>query len=128
MAKRYFFSILVILIIFVACSKKNLEFPVESFRNRLSKGDSHMGISINYFDSWKNHFQPRYIELAEEHTLTAIKLFSHLEYDTSPRIMEYYVVRGRRTRSCRFLAELQFAASNHGHQLSNSTPDGCVYF
>jgi len=128
MSKGYFISHLIIIIILSACSDKISNFPQKSFRNRLSEGDIHMGISINYFDSWKNDFQPRYLELAEKHTITAIRVFSHLEFDTSPRITEYYVVRERRTRSCRLLAELQFVATNHGHKLSNSTPYGCVYF
>ena len=112
----------------MACSNKNLGFPSKSFRTRLSEGDSHIGISINYFDSWKNDFQLRYLKLAETHTITAINLFSHLEFDTSPRITEYYVVRARRNQSCRLLAELQFSASNKGYELSNSTPEGCILF
>ena len=125
---RNFISFIVVLFILTACSNKNSEFPSKSFRTRLGEGDNHMGISINYFDSWKTNFQLRYLKLAESHTITAINLFSHLEFDTSPRITEYYVVRARRTQSCRLLAELQFAASNKGHVLSNSTPDGCIYF
>ena len=87
-----------------------------------------MGWSLIYFDSWKNGLQQRYLMLAERHTIAAIKLFRQLESDTSPRISEFYVVRERRTRSCRLLAELQFAAVNHGHQLSSNTPEGCIYF
>ena len=121
----YYFIILILL---TSCSNNKSGFPSKSFRTRLIEGDNHIGISINYFDSWKNNFQLRYLKLAESHTITAINLFSHLEFDTSPRITEYYVVRARRTQSCRLLAELQFAASNKGHILSNSTPDGCIYF
>lgn len=111
-----------------ACSSSANDFPRSSFRSRLSEGDSHVGWSLNYFDSWQKALQPRYLMLAEQHTIAAIKLFRHLESDTSPRISEYYVVRERRTRSCRLLAELQFAASNHGHELISTTPDGCIYF
>ena len=128
MCIRNSISFIIILMIVIACSNQNLEFPSKSFRTRLSEGDNHIGISINYFDSWKTNFQLRYLKLAESHTITAINLFSHLEFDTSPRITEYYVVRARRTQSCRLLAELQFAASNKGHVLGNSTPDGCIYF
>ena len=125
---RNFISFIIILMILIACSNKNSGFPSKSFRTRLSEGDNHMGISINYFDSWKTNFQLRYLKLEESHTITAINLFSHLEFDTSPRITEYYVVRARRNQSCRLLAEMQFAASNKGHVLSNYTPDGCIYF
>jgi len=125
---RLFIFPVAIIIFLTACSGRTAEFPGQSFRNRLSEGDSHMGWSINYFDSWQNGLQPRYLKLAERHTIAAIKLFRHLESDTSPRISEFYVVRERRTRSCRLLAELQFAASNHGHQLSSNTPEGCIYF
>lgn len=128
MFKRYFILNAAITILFVACSNTTAEFPSQSFRSRLSEGDRQMGWSLNYFDSWQNGLQPRYLMLAERHTIAAIKLFRHLESDTSPRISEYYVVRERRTRSCRLLAELQFEAGNHGHQLSSSMPDGCVYF
>ncbi len=122
---KLLFSILIIL---MGCSYKNFDFPSKSFRTRLSQGDSHLGISKNYFDSWKINFQFRYLILAEKHTISAINAFSHLEFDTSPRIAEYYVVRARRNQSCRLLAELQFAASNKGHILANSTPEGCIYF
>tara|TARA_Y100001970_G_C14252223_1_gene872695 strand:- start:4010 stop:4396 length:387 start_codon:yes stop_codon:yes gene_type:complete len=117
-----------VLIIFLGCSGKNEDFPSKSFRTRLSEGDNHMGKSINYFESWKSNFQIRYLRLAERHTISAINLFSHLEFDTSPRISEYYVVRARRTQSCRLLAELQFEASNKGFLLDNTTPQGCIYF
>ncbi|MEC7888112.1 MAG: hypothetical protein VYA44_09685 [SAR324 cluster bacterium] len=125
---RLFIFPIAIVIFLTACSGRTTEFPSQSFRSRLSEGDSHMGWSLNYFDSWQKGLQQRYLKLAEMHTIAAIKLFRHLESDTSPRISEFYVVRERRTRSCRLLAELQFAASNHGHQLSSNTPDGCIYF
>ena len=125
---RLFAFPITIIIFLASCSERTTEFPSQSFRSRLSEGDSHMGWSLNYFHSWNNGLQPRYLRLAEKHTITAIKLFRHLESDTSPRISEFYVVRERRTRSWRLLAELQFAASNHGHQLNSNTPDGCIYF
>jgi len=128
MFTRNFISVFIILMIIMACSNRNSGFPSKSFRTRLNEGDNHMGKSINYFESWKTNFQLRYLKLAENHTITAINLFSHLEFDTSPRITEYYVVRARRTQSCRLLAELQFSASNKGYELSNSTPEGCILF
>jgi hypothetical protein len=128
MLMRYFIFYVLVIIFLSACSSTVYNFPQQSFRNRLSEGDGHMGWSLNYFDSWQKGLQPRYLQLAERHTIAAIKLFTHLESDTSPRISEYYVVRERRTRSCRLLAELQFAAGNHGHKLSSRTPDGCMYF
>ncbi len=92
------------------------------------EADSHIGWGLNYFDSWQKGLQPRYLKLAEKHTITAINMFAHLEYDTSPRISEFYVVRERRTRGCRLLAELQFEAGNYGYKLSSQTPKGCIYF
>ena len=121
------FLLLIFIIFLMACSFQNLDFPSKSFRTRLTEGDNQLGISKNYFESWKINFQLRYLKLAEKHTISAINLFSHLEFDTSPRITEYYVVRARRNQSCRLLAELQFAASNKGHILENSTPEGCIY-
>ena len=112
----------------ISCSKSVSEFPEKSFRSRLVDADNHIGWGINYFDSWQKGLQPRYLRLAEKHTVTAINMFSHLEYDTSPRISEYYVVRERRTRGCRFLAKLQFDAGNYGYKLSSNTPEGCTYF
>ena len=128
MFKRLLTFPVAIIIFLAACSGRTNEFPSQSFRSRLREGDSHMGWSLNYFNSWQNGLQPRYLKLAERHTIAAIKLFRHLESDTSPRISEFYVVRERRTRSCRLLAELQFEASNYGHQLSSNTPDGCIYY
>ena len=109
-----FFSVILLLI---SCSKSVSEFPEKSFRSRLVEADNHIGWGLNYFDSWQKGLQPRYLKLAEQHTITAINLFSHLEYDTSPRISEYYVVRERRTRGCRLLAKLQFEAGNYGLSL-----------
>ena len=117
-----------LVIIIIGCSHRNSEFPSKSFRARISEGDKLLGKSINYFESWKANYQVRYLKLAERNTISAINLFSHLEFDTSPRIAEYYVVRARRTQSCRFLAELQFAASNKGQILVDKTPEGCIYF
>ena len=128
MFMRYFIFYVSVIIFLHACSSTTPDFPQQSFRSRLSGGDHHMGWSLNYFDSWQNGLQPRYLQLAEQHTIAAIKMFAHLESDTSPRISEFYVVRERRTRSCRLLAEIQFAAGNHGYKLSSRTPDGCVYF
>ncbi len=121
----FFFSVIFLL---VSCSKKLSEFPEKSFRSRLVEADNQIGWGLNYFDSWKKGLQPRYLKLAEKHTINAINLFAHLEYDTSPRISEYYVVRERRTRGCRLLAELQFKAGNYGYNLRSQTPEGCTYF
>ena len=121
----FFFSVIFML---VSCSKRFAEFPEKSFQSRLVEADNHIGWGLNYFDSWQKGLQPRYLKLAEKHTITAIKMFAHLEYDTSPRISEYYVVRERRTRGCRLLAKLQFEAGNHGYKLSPQTPEGCSYF
>ena len=92
------------------------------------EADNQIGWGLNYFDSWQKGLQPRYLKLAEKHTITAINMFAHLEYDTSPRISEYYVVRERRTRGCRLLAKLQFEAGNYGYKLRLQTPRGCTYF
>ena len=105
----------------------DIEFRTISFNTRLEKGDHHVSWSLNYFESWKNSHQPRYLNLAEFHSISAIEYFARLELDTSPRISEFYVVRERRTRACRLLAELQFEAGNHGHRLPGSTPLGCIY-
>ena len=121
----FFFSAILLLI---SCSKNISEFPKKSFRNRLLEADNQIGWGLNYFDSWQKGLQPRYLKLAEQHTITAINMFAHLEYDTSPRISEYYVVRERRSRGCRLLAELQFEAGNYGYKLSSQTPDGCTHF
>ena len=110
-----------------SCSQSDVEFQSKSFKSRLQQGDYHLGWSLNYFDSWRNARQPRYLRLAESHSINAINSFASLESDTSPRISEFYVVRERRTRGCRLLAELQFEAMNHGHQLSGMTPQGCIY-
>ena len=110
-----------------SCSQGDVEFQSKSFKSRLQQGDYHLGWSLNYFDSWRNARQPRYLRLAESHSINAINSFASLESDTSPRISEFYVVRERRTRGCRLLAELQFEAMNHGHQLSGMTPQGCIY-
>ncbi|MEC7423962.1 MAG: hypothetical protein VX844_05140 [SAR324 cluster bacterium] len=110
-----------------SCSQGDVEFQSKSFKSRLQQGDYHLGWSLNYFDSWRNARQPRYLRLAESHSIDAINSFASLESDTSPRISEFYVVRERRTRGCRLLAELQFEAMNHGHQLSGMTPQGCIY-
>ena len=120
-----FFSVILLLI---SCSKSKSEFPVKSFRSRLVEADNHIGWGLNYFDSWQKGLQPRYLKLAEKHTITAINMFANLEFDTSPRISEYYVVRERRTRGCRFLAQLQFEAVNYGYKLGSHTPNGCTYF
>ena len=122
------FKTLLALFLISGCSKGgNLEFQTPSFNSRLEEGDQHVGWSLNYFESWKNSGQPRYLNLAESHSINAIKSFVRLESDTSPRISEFYVVRERRTRACRLLAELQFEAGNHGHRLPGSTPLGCIY-
>ena len=120
--------IISLIFLLISCSKSVSEFPEKSFRSRLVDADKHIGWGINYFDSWQKGLQPRYLKLAEKHTITAINMFSHLEYDTSPRISEYYVVRERRTRGCRLLAKLQFDAGNYGYKLRSQTPEGCTYF
>lgn len=109
-----------------SCSSYD-RFPIGSFSTRLQDGDRHLGWSLNYFNSWRRERQPRYLLLAEDHTVNAIDAFAQLESDTSPRINEYYVARERRTRGCRLLAELQFEAVNHGQPLRGETPPGCTY-
>ena len=124
---RHLITSLTVVLIVSCSSGGDLKFRAPSFKSRLQEGDYHIGWSLNYFDSWRNARQPRYLHLAEEHSINAINTFAQLESDTSPRINEFYVVRERRTRGCRLLAELQFEASNHGHNLSGMTPQGCIY-
>jgi len=100
---------------------------IPSFLSRLKRGDHHVGWALSYYKSWNKDFQPRYLFLAEEHIYSAVSEFAHLQSDTSPRINEYYIVRERRVRSCRFLAELQFSAVNRGLALRNSAPAMCVF-
>ena len=121
----FFFSVILLLI---SCSKRLSEFPEKSFRSRLFEADNQIGWGLNYLESWQKGRQPRYLNLAEKHTITAINMFANLEFDTSPRISEYYVVRERRTRGCRLLAELQFEAGNYGYKLTLQSPEGCTYF
>ena len=117
-----------VILLLISCSKNVSNFPEKSFRSRLVEADNHIGWGLNYFDSWQKGLQPRYLNLAEKHTITAINMFAHLEYDTSPRISEYYVVRERRTRGCRLLTEIQFKAGNYGQKLSSQTPEWCTFF
>ena len=74
-----------------SCSQGDVEFQSKSFKSRLQQGDYHLGWSLNYFDSWRNARQPRYLRLAESHSINAINSFASLESDTSPRISEFYV-------------------------------------
>ncbi len=124
---RPLFSVVFLLLLWTGCTSSELDLPALSFKTRLQQGDYQMGWSMNYFDSWRNARQPRYLRLAEAHSINAIEAFARLESETSPRISEFYVVRERRTRGCRLLVELQFEALNHGHSLSGTTPQGCIY-
>ena len=124
---RHLITSLIVVLIMGCSGGGDLEFRAPSFKSRLQEGDYHINWSLNYFDSWRNALQPRYLRLAELHSINAIDTFARLESDTSPRINEFYVVRERRTRGCRLLAEIQFEASNHGHYLSGTTPQGCIY-
>ena len=98
-----------------------------SFFSRLKEGDRHVGWALTYFESWQRGQQPRYLFLAEDHINTAVNEFAALQADTSPRINEFYVVRERRVRSCRFLAELKFTATNYGLALQRPIAAGCVF-
>lgn len=112
------------IIILAGCAD---DFPHPPFIARLERGDYHVGWSLSYFDSWKRDRQPKYLLLAEKHIVSAINMYSELETETSPRITDFYVIRDRRTRSCRLLAEMQFEATNYGYSLRKSTPDGCIF-
>lgn len=103
------------------------EMFVPSFLSRLKAGDRHVGWALTYFESWRRDQQPRYLFLAEDHIYSAVDEFAALQADTSPRINEFYVVRERRVRSCRFLAELQFSATNYGLALQRPGAVGCVF-
>ena len=128
MSVRILLLFFYLILLLISCSKSISKFPEKSFRSRLVEADNQIGWGLNYFDSWQKGLQPRYLKLAEQHTINAINMFAHLEYDTSPRISEYYVVRERRTRGCRLLAELQFEAGNYGYKLSEQTPKGCTIY
>lgn len=99
-----------------------------SFVERLQLGDRNLGWALTYYDSWNRNFEPRYLQLAEKHLVDAIEKFSLLQADTSPRIREFYAVQDRRVRSCRLLVEFHSTASQHGHQLINSSKNHCVFY
>ncbi|MBF0280670.1 MAG: hypothetical protein HQM13_22950 [SAR324 cluster bacterium] len=108
-------------------SNPSEEMFVPSFLSRLKTGDRHIGWALTYFESWRRDRQPRYLFLAEDHIYNAVDGFARLQSDTSPRISEFYVVRERRVRSCRFLAELQFDAVNYGVALRRPSAIGCTF-
>ena len=101
-------------------------FETPSFVSRLHQGDQQIAWTLNYFDSWRKGRQPKYLQLAQEHIVEAIDIFSELQIDTSPRVNEFYVVRDRRARSCRILIELYFEAANFGYAINQASPSGCV--
>ncbi len=111
----------------VYSSASSGELFIPSLLSRLNQGDRHVGWALTYYKSWQRDRQPRYLFLAEEHIFNAIDEFAHLQSDTSPRIGEFYVIRERRVRSCRFLAELQFNAANYGLSLRRPPSAGCVF-
>ena len=117
---RFRFNFLLVMIaLWMGCSNPDPEFPISSFISRLTNGDQQMGWGLTYFESWRRS--------RETNTVDAIHAFAALESDTSPRINEYYVVRERRIRGCRLLAELQFEAINNGFSLRTAPPQGCTY-
>ncbi|MBF0286837.1 MAG: hypothetical protein HQM14_03390 [SAR324 cluster bacterium] len=127
---------LIIGIVLIGCSDSSLrvhtssasaEMFIPSLLSRLNQGDRHVGWALTYYKSWQRDHQPRYLFLAEDHIFNAIDQFAHLQSDTSPRIGEFYVIRERRVRSCRLLAELQFSATNYGMALRRPPATGCVF-
>ena len=108
-------------------SERVTEMFIPSFLSRLQSGDRHVGWALTYYESWRRDRQPRYLFLAEDHIHSAVDGFARLQSDTSPRIGEFYIVRERRVRSCRFLAELQFDAVNYGIALRRPGALGCTF-
>ena len=97
------------------------------FNLRISQGDQHIGWALTYFESWKQAKQPRYLKLAYNHATSAIEEFARLQSQTSPRIGEFYIVRQRRIRGCRFWTEIQRESQNVGYHLPSAEPWGCLF-
>ena len=124
--KKAIVSFLIFALTLIGCKNKN-DIITLPFNTRLKEGDNFVGRSLNYFESWKSSRQPKYLILAETNTISAIISFSKLESEISPRIIEFYVARERRTKACKLLAEVKYEANNHGLDLNGIIPFGCIY-
>ena len=95
-------------------------------REEMRRAERFMEWGLVYFNSWLRDRDPRYLNLAREHTERAVGTYFYMQIDLGHSYPDFYVMDKRRRRGCRFLREIDTAALRNRVTLSSSEREGCL--
>jgi hypothetical protein len=100
--------------------------PELTVRERMEIGDRHMDWGMVYYNSWLRDRNQHYLDLAREHTQTAVLSYFRLQLALGHAYPDFYLLDDRRLRGCRFLLEIDGAARRHRVMLGGAEREGCL--
>jgi hypothetical protein len=100
--------------------------PDITVRERMEQGDRYMDWGLVYYNSWLRDHNQHYLDLAREHTQSAVREYFELQLALGHSYPNFYLLDKRRLRGCRFLREIDGAAARNRVELSESDRDGCL--
>jgi len=121
---RWIVAATVALLLFAAglhgCSRQQL-----TVRERMEIGDRYMDWGMVYYNSWLRDRNRHYLDLARQNTENAVVAYFELQLALGHAYPDFYILDKRRLRGCRFLREIDGAASRYRVELGNAR-EGCL--
>lgn len=102
------------------CSQPHL-----TVRERMEVGDRYMDWGMVYYNSWLRDRNHQYLDLARQNTENAIISYFELQLALGHAYPDFYILDKRRLRGCRFLREIDGAASRYRIDVSGAR-EGCL--
>jgi len=100
--------------------------PDVTVRERMEQGDRYMDWGLVYYNSWLRDRNQHYLDLARNHTQSAVREYFQLQLALGHAYPDFYILDKRRLRGCRFLREIDGAAARNRADLSSSGREGCL--
>jgi hypothetical protein len=104
-------------------SQVGLNLPV---RTEMQIGDRERDWALVFFQSWRQHRQPTYLNLSRQHMAGAVKTYFDLQVKIGHSYPDFYTLDKRRRSGCRFIDEIDRLAARFRVPISEPGMEGCL--
>lgn len=113
----------VALMVLGCSSQGGLNLPV---RTEMQIGDRERDWALVFFQSWRQHRQPTYLNLSRQHMVGAVKTYFDLQVKIGHSYPDFYTLDRRRRSGCRFIDEIDRLAARFRVPIADPGMEGCL--
>lgn len=113
----------VALMVWGCSSQGGLNLPV---RTEMQIGDRERDWALVFFQSWRQHRQPTYLNLSRQHMVGAVKTYFDLQVKIGHSYPDFYTLDRRRRSGCRFIDEIDRLAARFRVPIADPGMEGCL--